>query len=147
MLSWMYCEKLKVMPGNSAANCFCTSSTSFSLVMPGFHSSNGFKGTKNSALLKPEASLPLSGRPCCETTVMVSGCESRISRIRVTDGIAASSEMVGGIDARIHRLPSSSAGRNSVPRRGASIAVKMRNAIPNATISLRWVSEKCRAGE
>ena len=45
------------------------------------HSSNGFSGTKNSALKKPEASLPLSGRPCCETTVMTSGWRSRISRI------------------------------------------------------------------
>ena len=53
---------------------------------------------------------------------MTSGWRSRISRILVTDGIAASSEMVGGIEARIHRLPSSSAGRNSVPSRGASSA-------------------------
>ena len=34
-------------------------------------------------------------------------------------GMPASSEMVGGMEARIHRLPSSSAGRNSVPSRVA----------------------------
>ena len=32
--------------------------------------SNGFSGTKNSALKKPVASVPSSGRPCCETTVI-----------------------------------------------------------------------------
>ena len=41
----------------------------------------------------------MSGRPCCETTVMTSGWRSRISRIlRVAVGMPASSEMVGGID-------------------------------------------------
>ena len=72
-LSWMYCEKLKPMPVNSLANSACSSSISFSLVMSEGHSSNGLSGTKNSALKNPAASLPLSGRPCWETTVMTSG--------------------------------------------------------------------------
>jgi hypothetical protein len=41
-LSWMYCEKLKLMPTNFSENSACSSSTSFSLVNPGGHSSNGF---------------------------------------------------------------------------------------------------------
>ncbi len=41
---------------------------SFSLVVPDGQVSKGFKGTKNSALKKPVASVPSSGRPCCETT-------------------------------------------------------------------------------
>src|ERR1700674_5352586 len=64
MLSWMYCEKLKPMPVNSLLNSACSSSISLSLSMPFGHSSNGLSGTKNSALKKPVASLPLSGRPC-----------------------------------------------------------------------------------
>ena len=105
------------MPMNSLANSVCNSSISFSLVKPVGHSSNGLSGTKNSALKKPAASLPLSGRPCCDTTVMTSGWRSRISRILLTIGMPASSDMVGGIEARIHRLPSSSVGRNSLPSR------------------------------
>ena len=34
---------------------------------------SGFSGTKNSALKKPVASVPSSGRPCCETTDCTSG--------------------------------------------------------------------------
>ena len=72
-LSWMYCEKLKSMPMNSSENSACSSSISLSLVIPRGHSSKGFSGTKNSALKNPAASLPLSGRPCWDTTVMTSG--------------------------------------------------------------------------
>src|SRR5437899_2219931 len=99
ILSWIYWEKLKPMPANSLANSAWRSSTSFSFVMPDDHSSKGLSGTKNSALKNPAASLPLSGRPCWETTVITSGWLKRISRIFVTAGIAASSEMVGGIEA------------------------------------------------
>ena len=51
---------------------------------------------------------------------MTSGWRSRISRILLTSGMPASSDMVGGIAARIQRLPSSSAGRNSLPSREPS---------------------------
>ena len=49
-LSWMYCEKLKSMPTNFLLNSSCSSLISLSLVKPTGHSSNGFSGTKNSAL-------------------------------------------------------------------------------------------------
>ena len=69
-LSWMYWEKLKPIPVNSLANWAWSSSTILSLFMSERHSSNGLSGTKNSALKNPAASLPLSGRPCCDTTVI-----------------------------------------------------------------------------
>src|SRR5256885_7784920 len=40
-LSWMYCEKLKLTPGNSASKRPCSSRTRRSLVMPGRHLSKG----------------------------------------------------------------------------------------------------------
>ena len=136
-LSWMYCEKLKSMPTNSLANSSCSWSISFSLVSPAGHSSNGFNGTKNSALKKPAASLPLSGRPCWETTVTTSGWRSRISRILLTNGMPASSDMVGGMVARIHRLPSSSVGRNSLPSREPTKTLTRRKTPPIAIVILR----------
>ena len=71
-LSSMYCEKLKSTPGNSSLSCFVICSVSRSLSTPAGQVSNGFSGTKNSALKKPVASVPSSGRPCCETTVTTS---------------------------------------------------------------------------
>ena len=49
----------------SAHRCICAISVSLS--RPLRHLSNGFSGTKNSTLKKPVASVPSSGRPCCET--------------------------------------------------------------------------------
>ena len=46
--------------------------------------STGFRGAKNSALKKPAASVPSSGRPCCETTVSTSGKRRIASRMRLT---------------------------------------------------------------
>src|SRR3974390_2842186 len=80
-LSWIYWEKLNPIPGNSSSNSFCSCSVSFSLVRFGGHSSKGFSGANSSTLENGEASLPLSGRPCWDTTVMTSGCRKRISRI------------------------------------------------------------------
>ena len=117
MLSWMYCEKLKSTPGNSFLNSAWICSVSFSLVMPFGHSSNGFSGTNSSTLENGEASLPLSGRPCWETTVMTSGCLRRIWRIFLVAASPSSSESVIGIEARIQKLPSSRCGRNSLPSR------------------------------
>ena len=146
ILSWMYCEKLNVTPVNSPENSFCNSAISPSFVMPGVHCSIGFSGAKNSALLKPAASLPSSGRPCWETTVTTSGRLRRISRMRSTTGMPASSEIVGGIVARIHRLPSSRVGRNSPPSRGASTPATARNATPIATTIARCDNAQCRTG-
>src|SRR6516165_10515049 len=52
-LSWMYCEKLKLTPGNFASRASLTSSMSLSLVIPLRHSFAGLSGAKNSALKKP----------------------------------------------------------------------------------------------
>ncbi len=100
-LSWMYCEKLKFTPGNASENSFCSCCVSLSLVMPDGHSSYGLSGTNNSTLENGDASLPLSGRPCCDTTVMISGWRSRISRILLVASVPPSSDMVSGIEARI----------------------------------------------
>jgi hypothetical protein len=46
--------------------------------------SNGLSGTKNSALKKPVASVPSSGRPFCEMTVTTSARSLRMRRISLT---------------------------------------------------------------
>ncbi len=72
-LSWMFCEKLKSMPGNLRASSALSWSVSRALVRWCGQLSKGFRGTKNSALKKPVASVPSSGRPCWEITVWTSG--------------------------------------------------------------------------
>src|SRR5262245_41537857 len=126
MLSWMYCEKLRPIPANSFENSACNFLMSVSLVSPAGHCSNGLSDANSSKLLKPAASLPSSGRPCCETTVITSGCVSRISRSLFVTGMPASSDIVGGIVTRIQRLPSSRCGRNSVPSRGFNAGTMVR---------------------
>ena len=51
-----------------------------------------------------------------------------ILRMRATVSMPASSAMVGGMVARIHMLPSSSFGRNSVPSRMPRIPQTIRKA-------------------
>src|SRR5204862_4231603 len=72
-LSCRYCEKLNSTPGNFSCSCVrsCAVSSSFSWV-PG-HWLTGLSGAKNSALNRPAASVPASGRPCCDTTDSTSG--------------------------------------------------------------------------
>src|SRR6187397_2166333 len=72
-LSCRYCEKLNSTPGNFSCNCAsnCAVSSSLSWVLG--HSLAGFNGAKNSALNRPAASVPSSGRPCCDTTDSTSG--------------------------------------------------------------------------
>ena len=141
-LSWIYCEKLKPMPGSSSLNSFCSSSVSFSLVRPAGHSSNGFNGANSSTLENGEASLPLSGRPCCDTTVMTSGCRSRISRILPVASVPASSDIVGGIAARIQKLPSSSAGRNSLPSRDSGADAQRQERDARRSTAIFGVGER-----
>ncbi len=50
-------------------------------------------------------------------------------------GSPASSDIVGGMEARIQRLPSSSAGRNSLPRREQQARSATRKPTPTATMS------------
>jgi hypothetical protein len=145
-LSWIYCEKLKPIPGNSSANSFCNSSVSFSLVKFGGHSSKGFSGANNSTLENGEASLPLSGRPCWDTTVNTSGCLNRISRIFPVAAVPASSDIVEGIAALIQKLPSSNAGKNSLPRREAAMKLKPRKTMPTVTATLMLPSAKRSTG-
>ncbi len=83
-LSWMYCEKLKSTPGNWSCSWALICWVSLSLVRPCGQSDCGFNGTKNSALKKPVASVPSSGRPCCETTVITSGKLLITRRMRLT---------------------------------------------------------------
>src|SRR5262245_28570922 len=71
-LSWIYCEKLRPIPTNSFENSVCSFLMRSSLVRPAGHCSNGLSDANSSKLLNPAASLPSSGRPCCETTVMTS---------------------------------------------------------------------------
>ena len=83
-LSCKYCEKLNSTPGNLSCNCASSCAVSSSLLRVPGHSLDGFNGAKNSALNRPAASVPSSGRPCCETTDSTSG-RPRISfRISLT---------------------------------------------------------------
>ena len=59
----------------------------------------------------------------------------------------ASSDMVMGIEARIQKLPSSSAGRNSDPRKLIRTPINTRKPQPNATTSLRRDSAQLSTGE
>lgn len=59
----------------------------------------------------------------------------------------ASSDMGMGIEARIQKLPSSSAGRNSDPRKLIRPPINTRKPQPNATTSLRRDSAQLSAGE
>src|SRR5229473_3230811 len=79
-LSCKYCEKLNSTPGNLSCSCpsNCAVSSSLSCV-PG-HSLTGFNGAKNSALNKHAASVPSSGRPCCDTTASTLGSNSSPNR-------------------------------------------------------------------
>ena len=79
-LSRMYCEKLKLIPGNFLNFSISSFSMSSRLIvwsqslwpksMNGLfrHSSIGFKGAPISRLKKPVTSVPSSGRPSCEIT-------------------------------------------------------------------------------
>ena len=133
MLSWMYCEKLKSMPMNCELSFSFISSTSWILVRPFGHSLCGFSGTKNSARNDPSGSVASSPRPCSEATVCTGANCRMVLRIAATVSCPASSVMVGGITARIQRLPSSSLGRNSVPSRAPSTPTMNRKA--NAIIA------------
>ena len=69
-----------------------------------------------------------------------------ISRILLTIGMPASSDMVGGMVARIHKLPSSSVGRNSEPRRDPTNPDTTRKISPIATVNFRWASDQRSTG-
>src|SRR5208283_1308927 len=114
-LSWMYCEKLNSTPGNCCPSASVMSCVSLSLSTPTGQVSKGFSGTKNSALKKPVASVPSSGRPCCDTTDCTSGYLLISTRMRLTYPSLSSSDTDWGNVARTHRFPSSSEGRNSRP--------------------------------
>src|SRR5258706_5581680 len=107
---------------------------------------SGFSGTKNSALKNPVASVPSSGRPCCDMTVSTSGKFLITLRISLTYPLPSSSDTDDGIVARIQRLPSSRWGKNSRPsERPAKIASASNNAVAlNVTALL--VSANSRTG-
>ena len=82
-LSEIGCEKPKSTPLKST-NLACISDTSSSLLMERFHSSLGYKSTKNSWLKKPVGSVPSLGRPVCEITPRTSGnCSNTCRNLRV----------------------------------------------------------------
>ena len=81
ILSFIYCEKLKVTPGSSSAVSFSSFCVSCSFVKPDCHSSKGFRGAKICMFEKAWASLPLSGRPNWEMTVLISGCLSKLKKV------------------------------------------------------------------
>src|SRR5215468_6199146 len=61
-------------------------------------------------------------------------------------GMPASSDMVGGMDALIHRFPSSSVGKNSLPNLDPTTALAARKIIPAAIVILRLLSDQRSAG-
>src|ERR1700709_640702 len=95
-LSCRYCEKLNSTPGNLSCNCLSNSAVSSSLSWVPGHWPPGWSGAKNSALNRPAASVPSSGRPCCDTTDSTSGRLRISSRISWTTAVPSCSENVGG---------------------------------------------------
>jgi hypothetical protein len=73
---------------------------------------------------------------------MISGCFSRISRIFLVTTVPASSDIVDGIAALIQKLPSSSAGKNSLPSRDAAATLNARKTHPTITATLRAPAQR-----
>ena len=104
----------------------------------------GFSGAKNSALKKPVASVPSSGRPCCETTVL---------HFRI-----GSDQLAHPVDIGVGRLPARSRpawwreSRDCLPPDAAEIPMPSRvtasRAKPNSTpappsVRMRLASANC----
>ena len=127
-------------PPGSARSVFPWSS-------PCGHWSNGLSGTNSSTLENGEASLPSSGRPCWETTVMTSGCFSRISRIFLRRRLAVlqrERHRHRGANPKIalFQLREKLAAQ---PRRQRTPATA-RKTTPMPTMRARWASAKRSAG-
>ena len=106
--------------------------------------------------------MPSSGRPSCETTLVISGrarCarsqgapsftwgQPRITaRIRPTYFEDCSSEIDVGSVARIQKFPSSSLGMNSRPMNAPPIRLAPTIAAPIATAVFLRRSEKSNSG-
>jgi hypothetical protein len=61
-------------------------------------------------------------------------------------GIPALSDIVGGMDARIQRLPSSSVGKNSLPSRDPMTPLPTRKSAPSAMVIVRFAVRLALAG-
>ena len=70
----------------------------------------------------------------------------KISRIFCVGTVPASKVMVMGMAARIHKLPSSRAGKNSEPNRLPKMAQTNKKTAPMPTMKRRFLSDQCRAG-
>ncbi|CAM5343210.1 hypothetical protein RLIN73S_00584 [Rhodanobacter lindaniclasticus] len=103
------------MPGNTCSFWSIAAIRSALLRYLPSHCAYGFRPTKNSSLKKPVESVPSSGRPSSEPTVVTSGKERRIRRICGEIFEASLNEMVYGMVARTHSEPSSRCGMNSAP--------------------------------
>ena len=79
-----------------------------------------------------------SWRPVCEVANFTCGDCVTIDRIFAPTSADACKEIPGGRLARIHRTPSSSCGRNSVPSFPASTKPKPTTASVPA-ITIRWL--------
>jgi len=114
LIGWL---KLYSTPGISVSDARM-SSTSWSLVRPLRHSSAGLSRTKVSLMFMPSSSVPSSGWPCSDKRGLDLG-----EREQPLGGCRATQSAASGLrDARRHLerrspgSPSSSSGRNSMPR-------------------------------
>ena len=87
----------------------------FVLMKHGRHCSFGFRSTKYSVLPNPPVSVPSSGRPTSETTLVTSGNEAKMSRACVVKRSPSVRLVLSARVPRAQIAPSSRWGRNSEP--------------------------------
>ena len=90
----------------------------------------------NSFRFGPKGSVPESFRPVWELTSFTSADSLRMARMSLAISADFASEIPGGKLARIQMTPSSSWGRNSVPRKLASRKAPATMSAAVATIML-----------
>ena len=143
--SAMGCENDRRTPGITARSALMASTNS-SLVRPVFHSFSGCSMMTRSFCSGPIGSSEISARPVFVTTVSTSGNLSRRCSMTVPTATDPSSEADGRRTTLMASDPSSSCGRNSVPRRGTRNIVAANSATARITVTHRNRSASDRRG-
>ena len=129
-----------------ADSLYSISSSSCSRVNPLRHSSCGFTSTNTSAMLKVLGSVPSSGCPALETTVRTSGTVSSALRTLNNNLVASSLDTLDGMSKFTHSVPSSSSGKNSLPKRDPANMASANTLRAMATTWRRCVSAHSSTG-
>ncbi|MCY1229488.1 hypothetical protein D9M72_418520 [compost metagenome] len=145
MLSRTGCEKLGSMPG-SWRRFLSISPMMPRLLKPSRHCFSGLRSTRISTVLISLGSVPSSGRPTLEMVVLTSGVLRITLRSSRAWSRASSTETDAGRSKLTHIEPSSSSGRNSLPRNlpTPTVATSRPRAVP-ITIFL-WSSAQASIG-